>query len=514
MKHDFLSLLETVHPRACGELLPSLQSFGDLSGSSPRLRGTPAALSRRPMRTRFIPAPAGNSATKTRSTVPKTVHPRACGELLRLHFMSSPAVGSSPRLRGTPIVWSPAPLDFRFIPAPAGNSLAFVPSTDAVTVHPRACGELIIGLRRGCGLTGSSPRLRGTRPCGCRQGGSFRFIPAPAGNSVKPVPDSFHRTVHPRACGELAIRESIHRAICGSSPRLRGTLKPSRPDRNVDRFIPAPAGNSDRTYLRHFRSAVHPRACGELIAYRASGSELAGSSPRLRGTLLGGIISVLSERFIPAPAGNSRSGRNVAAFAAVHPRACGELAICAPACIAVIGSSPRLRGTLLDDARRDRQARFIPAPAGNSSSPTGPRMRVSVHPRACGELSHAARQFADLLGSSPRLRGTPDSPISLPSMHRFIPAPAGNSPAGSREDGGFEVHPRACGELTIACLNLVSFHGSSPRLRGTRWRAVTLLARERFIPAPAGNSSTMTERLPRTAVHPRACGALTEAEIM
>ena len=49
--------------------------------------------------------------------------------------------GSSPRLRGTDSAKAQAMLEFRFIPAPAGNSHPKERNRDLATVHPRACGE-------------------------------------------------------------------------------------------------------------------------------------------------------------------------------------------------------------------------------------------------------------------------------------------------------------------------------------------------------------------------------------
>ena len=95
---------------------------------------------------------------------------------------------------------------------------------------------------------------------------------------------------------------------CGSSPRLRGT--PHRVEFVIGslRFIPAPAGNSSPLPSPVTSSAVHPRACGELVSRHCSTILIFGSSPRLRGTLMAYSAS--------------------ARAAAVHPRACGELSGC------------------------------------------------------------------------------------------------------------------------------------------------------------------------------------------
>ena len=72
----------------------------------------------------------------------------------------------------------------------------------------------------------------------------------------------------------------------------------------------------------------------------------------------------------------------------------------------VAGSSPRLRGTEQRPAKVELYARFIPALAGNGLGPHSRRRFFPVHPRACGERLLSICGFHDYSGSSPRLRGT------------------------------------------------------------------------------------------------------------
>ena len=211
----------TDHPRACGELVSSralrervqsriipahagnsgwiaIRTKGDAAGSSPRMRGTQLqhrdthwlkrspgssprmrgtlriadGISRDSLRRRIIPAHAGNSRLIWRTQPPRWIgssprmrgtHPAHQGTDALLAFGSSPRmrgtrvssdamlhahdVGSSPRMRGTP----------RAKPRVTRK----VPGSD----HPRACGELT--------------RTREVRT----RGGTFRIIPAHAGNS-------------------------------------------------------------------------------------------------------------------------------------------------------------------------------------------------------------------------------------------------------------------------------------------------------------------------------------------
>ena len=253
----------------------------------------------------------------------------------------------------------------RFIPAPAGNSFSCASLTRSFPVHPRACGEQLQGLYHACMSTGSSPRLRGTERSLKSRESRKRFIPAPAGNSsLLPLPSpSF--SVHPRACGEQSAAAATDASRSGSSPRLRGTVATDRVLEPLHRFIPAPAGNRQRLSRWAPPSTVHPRACGEQPSAYSQARPGPGSSPRLRGTEVNEPVHVHPCRFIPAPAGNSACRGPCQRAEAVHPRACGEQLSQVAGRGTKSGSSPRLRGTASEKRHDFIVPRFIPAPAGN-----------------------------------------------------------------------------------------------------------------------------------------------------
>ena len=160
----------------------------------------------------------------------------------------------------------------------------------------------------------------------------------------------------------------------------------------------------------------------------------------------------------------------------------------------------------LELVERRAHVRFIPAPAGNAQPSIHPVPPSPVHPRACGERPYPAWVAFDADGSSPRLRGTLLALLVRAAKQRFIPAPAGNAVNFVSERRTVTVHPRACGERIInATLNRPR-SGSSPRLRGTRMPPPGPALGERFIPAPAGNASRRRNPHSGQTVHPRACG--------
>ena len=214
---------DAVHPRVCGE------------------QGGPVLVV--PGQYRFIPACAGNSNC--------------------LRFLPKKKPGSSPRVRGTVIRYGDRTHYIRFIPACAGNSAHYNKPRPGKPVHPRVCGEQRSSIRGPTMLFGSSPRVRGTVRISKFLVVIRRFIPACAGNSPLSLAGLLLRAVHPRVCGEQAIRGTIAAASAGSSPRVRGTGRLRGLNHRRARFIPACAGNRATSARISSRVPVHPRVCGE-----------------------------------------------------------------------------------------------------------------------------------------------------------------------------------------------------------------------------------------------------------
>ena len=188
---------------------------------------------------------------------------------------------------------------------------------------------------------------------------------------------------------------------------MRGTRNSLHEELLGPRFIPARAGNTPPRVPRNPAGPVHPRACGEHTSIDAVERDRSGSSPRVRGTQEAAYRSGMWFRFIPARAGNTRSGIAGPARRSVHPRACGEHPTGLIMYDMRAGSSPRVRGTRMKRARSGRPLRFIPARAGNTGLRGSQPRNRTVHPRACGEHGRAKQSPSTATGSSPRVRGTP-----------------------------------------------------------------------------------------------------------
>ena len=187
-------------------------------------------------------------------------------------------------------------------------------------------------------------------------------------------------------CGERVAIQIPTGFLRGSSPRVRGTRRHTDPNRFPPGFIPACAGNV--------------RGCT-----RREPTDI-GSSPRVRGTPAARVAHPGSDRFIPACAGNAGTGGQLSGEHPVHPRVCGERRVRTTQVATLVGSSPRVRGTLGERRGVALHQRFIPACAGNAIMPRLTAIGRPVHPRVCGERRPAPVQLESQPGSSPRVRGT------------------------------------------------------------------------------------------------------------
>ena len=111
---------------------------------------------------RFIPACAGNSMTAINISGRLSVHPRLRGELVISCSSRHLKNGSSPLARGTLNFEDFPEIRTRFIPACAGNSKKQATIELESTVHPRLRGELFSGAKVTFNEDGSSPLARGT----------------------------------------------------------------------------------------------------------------------------------------------------------------------------------------------------------------------------------------------------------------------------------------------------------------------------------------------------------------
>ena len=194
----------TVHPHGCGEHSSCWERGCNGLGSSPRVWGTPQVKRANAGMIRFIPTGVGNTFS--------------------ISSIRSNSRGSSPRVWGTRAKGRWSRDRRRFIPTGVGNTSECVVLVLCPSVHPHGCGEHRKRGRRRGGAVGSSPRVWGTPPAGRLPAMTRRFIPTGVGNTLARISSRMAGTVHPHGCGEHGCRIESKDVQRGSSPRVWGTL--------------------------------------------------------------------------------------------------------------------------------------------------------------------------------------------------------------------------------------------------------------------------------------------------
>ena len=190
-------------------------------------------------------------------------------------------------------------------------------------------------------------------------------------------------------------------------------------------IIPAGAGLTGISKLPMWQIRDHPRGCGAHRVAKSGMAVLTGSSPRVRGSRELVAYFLYGSGIIPAGAGLTWTAIRGAACAKDHPRGCGAHSSPIGCTILFMGSSPRVRGSRPDDAAAHDEFRIIPAGAGLTLLSQPPCRRLWDHPRGCGAHNGQPQRRQQLLGSSPRVRGSHPFISVLASLEGIIPAGAG-----------------------------------------------------------------------------------------
>ena len=194
-------------------------------------------------------------------------------------------------------------------------------------------------------------------------------------------------------------------AYTGSSPRVRGSRTSKASQVISDGIIPAGAGLTSGDGVDANPAEDHPRGCGAHLPAPVSNVLGAGSSPRVRGSLLALVRDVDAARIIPAGAGLTRFHACTYRPRRDHPRGCGAHQTRFSAIPSEEGSSPRVRGSL--------------------KAPPCSMPRRRDHPRGCGAHQHVTHRLNNAIG--------------------IIPAGAGLTMRHTHGTERCRDHPRGCG---------------------------------------------------------------------
>ena len=189
-----------------------------------------------------------------------------------------------------------------------------------------------------------------------------------------------------------------------------------------------------------------------------------------------------------------------------HPRGCGEHIQAMRETVSREGSSPRMRGAPAPCRPSCEDSGIIPADAGSTRLPLMDICPDRDHPRGCGEHSPIIRQNDPGKGSSPRMRGARFKSSTPLSVTRIIPADAGSTRPYQYLNTPPMDHPRGCGEHIAFMQKFVDTEGSSPRMRGAQNILPHTGQTERIIPADAGSTLAGISTPILSVDHPRGCG--------
>ena len=153
--------------------------------SSPLARGIHLPLAALEVRSRIIPACAGNTCPILLISAFTEDHPRLRGEYVAYALQRDIPWGSSPLARGILNRCVCKSYISRIIPACAGNTKNDKYCQNLYWDHPRLCGEYAEGMALKDCLIGSSPLVRGIRIGNLNSNATCRIIPACAGNTLK-----------------------------------------------------------------------------------------------------------------------------------------------------------------------------------------------------------------------------------------------------------------------------------------------------------------------------------------
>ena len=174
-----------------------------------------------------------------------------CGEHPRQRYFTTVQPGSSPHVRGARSVCRFGTTNCGIIPACAGSTTTRRRTSCTARDHPRMCGEHSDMPLHCDEITGSSPHVRGAHGYRFDAEKPWGIIPACAGSTGFSTDEKLHLRDHPRMCGEHVGHATCPFGDWGSSPHVRGARLTFTSAKTASGIIPACAGS---TTVRHSTS--------------------------------------------------------------------------------------------------------------------------------------------------------------------------------------------------------------------------------------------------------------------
>mgnify|MGYP001780400324 CR=1 FL=1 len=207
-----------------GEHESARPSASGTRGSSPHVRGARGVGKHEYADAGIIPACTGSTSAARGSRAPLRDHPRMYGEHFMMCVSSAGELGSSPHVRGAPMI-------LVRMHGPPG-------------IIPACTGSTTLTARGWTATEGSSPHVRGAPHVLLIGSALAGIIPACTGSTPQERLWAVGGRDHPRMYGEHLSMYSCFPANPGSSPHVRGAPPQCLGLGNVAGIIPACTGST------------------------------------------------------------------------------------------------------------------------------------------------------------------------------------------------------------------------------------------------------------------------------
>ena len=199
-----------------------------------------------------------------------------------------------------------------------------------------------------------------------------------------------------------------HQCLQGPIPADAGEPAYRSPATAAGRAYPRGRGGTLHSVnVRPPQVRAYPRGRGGTWTGVTVTSGYGGLSPRTRGNRQARADALGLSGPIPADAGEPRRAWPCSRLHRAYPRGRGGTCHRLQGRSSIQGLSPRTRGNLATQVRREPCTGPIPADAGEPRAILRPTPRTGAYPRGRGGTQPKTSHVLHLLGLSPRTRGNP-----------------------------------------------------------------------------------------------------------
>ena len=259
-----------VYPHVCGAALFRHHAKRGWFGLSPRVWGSLPDCVLAIGGDGSIPTCVGQPISFLQTTWIIGVYPHVCGAAGTLMTPTPQHQGLSPRVWGSPMAISVAKIGVGSIPTCVGQPVCVRHLICFSWVYPHVCGAAYVGICSRDKTEGLSPRVWGSHylrhPPAALQGS----IPTCVGQPCLATRSGNCRRVYPHVCGAAPDADEAGSNAEGLSPRVWGSPVKVRGRLGIQRSIPTCVGQPEMVNPCCPPTEVYPHVCGAAKRPRSS----------------------------------------------------------------------------------------------------------------------------------------------------------------------------------------------------------------------------------------------------